>query len=230
MKRQFVTHLMVAALAVASISAQAATGTQSRTLVVQSPSDLPVLAQKDGEGMYLHNTGQGTTVLYVEAENGSKLIVLDVTDPAKIRRVSEVPLAASSAFDFVRSIRGDVLIRYRNGSGDALLSFKHYKQPQLVDATAFGSSEILETVGRSGLLLTTTNVAHDPVSDPQSYQLLDTASASGPRLLATIPGVTQCLSNPDTGTLFLLNDDGVTVIRRPRIEKQHETEILSQDN
>jgi hypothetical protein len=183
MKGQFVTHLMVAALAVASINAHAATKNRSQTLVVQSPSDLPVLAQKGSEAIYLHDTGQGTTVLYVEAENGSKLIVLDVTDPANIRRVSEAPLAASSTFDFFRSIGDDVLIRYRNGSGDALLSFKHYKQPQLVDASAFGSSELLETVGQSGLLLTTTNVAHDPVSDPQSYQLLDTADASGPRLL-----------------------------------------------
>jgi hypothetical protein len=124
-----------------------------------------------------------------------------------------------SAFDFVRSIGDEVLIRYRNGSGDALLSFKHYKQPQLVDASAVGSSEVLETVGPSGLLLTATNVAHDPVGDPQSYQLLDTAGASGPRLLATILGVKQRLPNPYTGTLFLLNDDGVTVIRQPRIEK-----------
>ena len=180
--------------------------------------------------MYLHDTGQGTTLLYVEAENGSKLVVLDVTDPAKIRRVSEVPLGASSAFDFVRSIKGDVLIRYRNGSGDALLCFQRYKQPRLVDASAFGSSEVLETVGRSGLLLTSTNVGNHPTSDPQSYQVLDTARTSGPRLLATIPGVTQLLSNPETGTLFLLNYDGVTVIRRLRIEKQHETEILSEDN
>jgi hypothetical protein len=178
--------------------------------------------------MYLHDNGQRTTMLYVETDGGTKLIVLDVTEPARIRRVSEVPLAATSAFDFVRSIRGDALIRYRNGSGDALLSFKHYKQPQLIDGSALGSSEVVEAVGRSGLL--SINVAHDPVSDPQSYQLLDTASPSGPRLLATIPGVTQWLSNPDTGTLFLLNDEGVTVIRRPRIERQHETEILSEDD
>jgi hypothetical protein len=222
MKGQFVRHLMVAALAVANISAHATTKTRSQTLVVQSPSDLPVLAQKGGEAIYLHDNGQGTTVLYVEAENGSKLIVLDVSDPAKIRRVSEAPLAASSAFDFVWLIGDDVLIRYRNGSGDALLSFKHYKQPQLVDASAFGSSEVLEAVGQSGLLLAAANVVHDPASDPQSYQLLDTAGTSGPRLLATILGVKQRLSNPDTGTLFLLNDDGVTLIRQPRIEKQHE--------
>jgi hypothetical protein len=151
-----------------------------------------------------------------------------MTDPAEIRRVSEVPLAAASAFDFIRSIRGDALIRYRNGSGDALLSFKHYKRPQLIDKSALEGSEVVEAVGRSGLL--SINVAHDPGSDPQSYQLLDTANYSGPQLLATIPGVTQRLSNPDTGTLFLLNDEGVTVIRRPRIERQHETEILSEDD
>jgi hypothetical protein len=131
MTTHFLARLVVAALVITSIAANAAANqSHSKTLVVQSPSDLPVLAQKGSEAMYLHDTGQGSTLLYVEADGGTKIVVLDVTDPAKIRRVSEVPLGATSAFDFVRLISGNALIRYRNGSGDALLSFKHYRQPQ----------------------------------------------------------------------------------------------------
>jgi hypothetical protein len=78
MKTQFLARLIVAALAVTGITANAATNNlRSKSLVVQSPSDLPVLAQKDSEAMYLHDTGQGTTVLYVEADGGTKILVLD---------------------------------------------------------------------------------------------------------------------------------------------------------
>lgn len=225
MQTQFLTRLVVAILAVTSITAHAATRTRSRTLVVQSPSDLPVLAQNDSEAMYLHVTGD-KTLLYIEAEGGSKLTVLDVTDPAKIQRVAQAPLVAASAFDFVQPIGDDgALVRYRNGSGDALLSFNKYKHPELVGASALQGAEAFEKLGETGLLSTSTTAARVPVSDP-TYQVLDSSNASRPRLLATISGVTQRLSKADTGTLFLLNRDGVTVVRRLRVEEEHKIDVI----
>ncbi|HEY4049974.1 MAG TPA: hypothetical protein VGM27_24185 [Acidobacteriaceae bacterium] len=43
---------------------------RSRTLVLESPSELPELAQKDGEALYLHSTSDGRTILYVEGIGG----------------------------------------------------------------------------------------------------------------------------------------------------------------
>jgi hypothetical protein len=50
--------------------------------------------------------------------------------------------------------------------------------------------------------------------------------ASAPKLLATIPEVTQRLSKQDTGTVFLLTKDGITVIRRLRVEEGHKVNII----
>jgi hypothetical protein len=55
-----------------------------RRFVVESPDNLPALAQAGAEAMYLDDTTDGRTFLYVEAQKGQQLTVLDVTDPARI--------------------------------------------------------------------------------------------------------------------------------------------------
>ena len=44
-------------------------------------------------------------------------------------------------------------------------------------------------------------------------------------MLANAPDVRQRLFLGDTGTLFLLNDQGVTVVRQPQVELEHAAEI-----
>ena len=98
-----------------------------------------------------------------------------------------------------------MLVRYRDGSGEAPLSFKHCKHPVLGDALALTGTEAAEKLGETGLLSASTNTAVAPIvdSDP-TYKVWDDSKASHPNLLATISGVTQRLSNEDTGTLFFL--------------------------
>jgi hypothetical protein len=112
----------LAALVLASLTANAVVVPHSKTIVVESPETQPILAEANPEAMYLHDTNDGRTLLYIEAENGRKLISLDVTDPSRIQRFTQSELPATSAYDFVRDL-GDssVLIRYRNGSGVALI-------------------------------------------------------------------------------------------------------------
>jgi hypothetical protein len=43
---------------------------RSRTLVLESPSQLPELAQKGGEALYLHSTSDGRMFLYIEGIGG----------------------------------------------------------------------------------------------------------------------------------------------------------------
>jgi hypothetical protein len=229
MRTQLFAPLAFAILAT-TITANAVTNkpTHSRTIVVQSPSNLPVLAQADSEAMYLHKSGDGATVLYVESAEGTKLTALDVTDPAKIKRLAETQLVVPSPFDFVESVGDDsALIRYRDGSGEALLNFKHCKHPVLGNASALTGTEAAEKLGETGLLSASTNAAVGPIvdSDP-TYKVWDSSKASHPNLLATIPGVTQRLSNEDTGTLFLLSENGVTVVRRLRVEEDHKVDVI----
>jgi hypothetical protein len=222
MRTNLTTFLVTALLAVAGATAHAVVRPHTKTIVVESPEDLPALAQPDGEAMYLYDTYDGRSFLYVEAPHGQQLIVLDVTDPAQIRRIAQTSIPTTSSFDFVRSVGDEsALIRYRNGSGIAVISFKHYKHPVLVNSSAFETADSSETLGQTALLVTSTQVTIHSFTEPRTYRVVDTSNPSRPVTLWTIPDVKQRLAKSDTGTLFLLNRDGVTVVRRLRIEDEH---------
>jgi hypothetical protein len=207
MKPVINTLLMAAALATTAVSAGAAAISHSKTIVVESPSQLPVLAENAGEAMYLYDPGDGRTLLYVEGQGGNELSALDVTDPARIKAVTKTQLATKTAFDFVQDVGGrGALIRYRDGFGIALLSFRKCKHPVIAEGPTLDQADSWEALGETGLLLTSNNAVRKPTSDPRNYKVLDTSNPSQPTLLASIPVVKQCLSKADTGTLFLLNN------------------------
>lgn len=230
MNATFKSILVTATLAIATTTAQALVRPYSKTIAVESLANHPLLAQADAEAMYLHEMNDGRTLLYVEAQNGQQLTAFDVTDPAQIKQVAHTTFPGNSAFDFVRPV-GDqnALIRYRNGSGVALLSFKHYKHPVLANSFALENTNTSEALGQTALLVTPTEITTRPVGDPQDYSVVDTSNPYHPGLLATIPAVMQRLAKPDTGTLFLLNRDGVTVVRRLRVEEEHKIDLDQQN-
>lgn len=180
MRTQLFAPVLFAILATA-ITANAVTNKppRSRTIVVQSPSDTPVLAQANSEAMYLHKSGDQRTVLYVESAQGTKLIALDVTDPAKIKRLAETELVAPARFDFVEPVGNDsVLVRYRDGSGEALLSLKHCKHSVLGDASALKGTENAEKLGATGILSASTDAPVRPIVDNDpTYKVWDSSKA-----------------------------------------------------
>lgn len=226
MRKQMFVATVLAVLAT-TVSANAVTGnSQSKPIVVQSSVTVPVLGVKNSEAMYLEKSGDGTALLYVESAGGTELTTLDVTDPAKIRRVAETKLGTSSSFDFVEPIgSGGVLIRYRDGSGEALLNVKRSNRPVLESASALAGTEAAEKLGETGLLSASTKVPAPIGENDPIYTVWDNSKASHPTVLATIPGVTERLSNEDTGTLFLLSKDGITVVRRLRVEHDHKVDV-----
>jgi hypothetical protein len=229
MNINFKALVATAILAISGATAHAVARPHSKTIIVETPDNLPMLAQADAEAMYLHDTNDGRTFLYIEAQNGQQLTALDVTDPARIQRIARTTIRANSAFDFVKEVGdGGALIRYRNGSGVALLSFKYYKHPVLVTSSALESADRSEGLGQTALLITFNEGTAQPLGDPRNYKVLDTSNLSQPGLLATIPAVMQRLAKSDTGTLFLLNKDGVTVVRRLRVEEEHQIELDQQ--
>jgi hypothetical protein len=75
--------------------------------------------------------------------------------------------------------------------------------------------------------LSSTNAAVAPIVDNDpTYKVWDDSKTSHPNLLATIPGVTQRLSNEDTGTLFFLSKNGITVVRRLRVEEDYKIDVM----
>jgi hypothetical protein len=108
-------NLSVAVCAVA-IMVQANASGASKAIVVESASDLPELAQRPSEAMYLQHTVAGQAILYLEQDRGPK--ILDVTDPANIRAVGQASINAPSPYTFVQDMDDSVVsIHYRNRLG-----------------------------------------------------------------------------------------------------------------
>jgi len=155
--------------------------------VLIAPTDLPVLARQSGEAMLLHETIDGRTLLYVEQQQGARLAVFDVTDPAHIKGENSVQLASSGPFDFVSPLGDQAeLVRFRRNHEDAVLSFPRVKDPSL------------KTL--------------------QGAALQDSILAPGNNFLSV---------KADTGTSFVLKEDGLYVIRRPALESIHQLMTIS---
>jgi hypothetical protein len=217
---------VVAATFAVAFSLQAGAVVRTKAIVVESPADLPELAQGRGEAMYLHRTAEGKAILYIEKDRGRTLAFLDVTDPANIKAIGQVSLSAPAAYDFVQDLaESAVLIHYRNHSGFAVIGLKDYRQPTLKSEPAYLHPSRVEPDGSSGLLLISGSGdrASSPARDPE-YEVLNIANPSNPTPLATVQGVIQRLDRPSTGTVFLLNDQGLTVVRCLAAEQEHQTE------
>ncbi len=230
---------MVAAIVIGitALSAGAAFGQRAKTLAVETPDTLRTLAVQNPSAMYLYNANDGSTLLYVESQQGRELSILDVTNPAEVERLAPVELPAPSAFDFVRYVgHHEVLIRYRDGAGVALLNLGRYRRPVLMPSRPFQDAKVVGSVGATGLLMVQSGeqaasggAATPRKNELRNYEVMDTLHPRDPVLLATIDGVRQVLSRGNTGTLFLLNQDGVTMVRRLRVEQQYQ-ESLDQEN
>jgi hypothetical protein len=215
--------VMVALFAITA-SAQAAAKPHSKSIVVDLPINLPELAQRSSEAMFLHSTGSGQAFLYLEQDQGKSLTILDVTNPASIKEVGQSFLTASSAYDFVQPI-GDsaALIRYRDRSGFAIINFKKYRQPVLTPTPELAGSAAIRDLGQGILLLTASNNSHDADEDCQCA-VIDISDPLKPTSVAVVHGVKQQLERQETGTTFLLSKDGLTVIRRPSVEEEYQLE------
>jgi hypothetical protein len=226
MKNLFTTILATSILAI-TLSAHAAVKSHSGSMIVEQPSDLPESAQNATDAIYLHETSAGEEILYLEQRDGKRLAVLDVTDPTQVRTVSQVTLDARAPYDFVRDLGGSAaLIRYRDNSGVAVLSFKHYKRPVPSSAPALANASTCESPGQTGLLVESTGTLQRPDSRTAGYSIVDLSAQANPAVLANFNDVRQHLFLRGTGTLFLLNDQGLTVIRQPQVELEHATELI----
>lgn len=142
-----IARLTLASAAALTMNANAAARNHSGKVVLVSPAQLPELARVTGQAMALHTTGTGRTFLYIEQNDGTRLAIFDVTDPAKIKQEAAAELDAPGSFDFVSSLGQQAeLIRFRNGQGEAVLDLHKAKLPtiKIVPGLKFpGSTERL---------------------------------------------------------------------------------------
>ena len=215
-----IARLTLTAAAALTMTGYAAARNRSSKIVLVSPADLPELARVTGQAMTLHTTADGRTLLYVEQNDGARLAIFDVTDPAKIKQKAAPQLDAPGSFDFVASL-GDhaELIRFRDGQGEAVLDLHDVKLPTI---TIVPGLKFRRSTGRpegDGFVTISDQLSVPSDANPLDYQI--TANSGEPDRVYEVKQVRQEITNHDTGTTFLLAEDGLYLIRRPTVEKEY---------
>jgi hypothetical protein len=207
----------IAIVASGAVAAPAAYAKPANSLVLVPPTDLPQLARQGGEAMFLHETVDGRTHLYVEQKQGAGLDVLDVTDPGHIKAEGSVQLGASGAFDFVSALGEQAeLIRFRQGEENAVLDLHNARAPTLKTVQGLTLQGQSMPLGEDGFTVSTPAAAG--AQSTRDYQVVDTANSQQPNRIFDVKQVREQIANKDTGTTFLLTDNGLYVIRRPAVE------------
>src|ERR1700756_981002 len=209
---------------------QAEIKSHSGNLIIEQPADLPEMARTPGQALFLYQAGNGETYLYVEQQNGAKLAIFDVTDPAKIKAASSVPLKSAEAFDFVRYLSGRAeLVRFRDSGQLAELDLREPKSPTLKITNTLSEPAHTELLGQMGLVMINAHYRYVGGAVAHDYRIADVSNPTHPIPLATIKQVKHKIVNEETGTTYLLGSDGLTVLRRPRVEEDYETEKIYEE-
>lgn len=195
---------------------------QSSDLLVVGPQDLPELARSKAQAMILHELGDGRTYLYLEQQQLSRFAILDVTDPARIVAVGTSRLEAPAPFDIIHTLgESAILVRYRQNHGTAILDLRKPKSPLLTTVDPLKRTSYVQPLGGTVAAISEEPGAEHVVS-VHDYYVVDTANPSSPILRIIIRKVQEEVEENDTGTVFFLGEDGLTVLRHPYVEKEYD--------
>ena len=226
----------VATIAIAAVTGllltlplQAEIKSRSGNQIVVEPADLPEMAKIPGQALFLYQAADSVTYLYVEQRDGARLAIYDVTDPARIKGVDSVSLKAAGTFEFVRYLNDRTeLVRYRESGQAAVLDLSNPKSPTLKSVDDLSQPGQTETLGQTALVMINGHYRYVG-SVPHDYRLMDVSNPEHPVPLATIKQVRHKLVDEETGTTYLLGSDGLTVVRRPRVEEDHKIEKIHEE-
>jgi hypothetical protein len=216
-----IARLSLAAAAALIMTGHAAAKNRPNKIIVVRPTELPELAQVSGQAMVLQATGDGRTLLYVEQNDGARLAIFDVTDPAKVKQQSAARLDAPGSFDFVGPL-GDhaELIRFRDGQGEAVLDLHNVKLPTIKVIPRLTFQGSTKHLGGDGFMISD-KASVQPDAKAVDYQVVETENSHEPNRVYEVKQVRQEITNDKTGTTFLLTADGLYLIRRPAVEEEY---------
>jgi len=227
-----IARLTLTTAAVLTMTGYAEARNGSNKIVLVSPAELPELARVTGQAMVLHPTSDGRTFLYVEQNDGARLAIFDVTDPAKIKQQAAPQLDAPGSFEFVASL-GDhaELIRFLDGQGEAVLDLHNVKLPTIKMIPGLKFHRSTELPAGDGFITVSNQATVPSDANPLDYEI--TANSREPNRVYEVKQVRQEITNHETGTTFLLAADGLYLIRRPTVEKEykfHERQMSRADS
>jgi hypothetical protein len=196
------------AVAGTMFSAFVAHASSAGNIVVVPPSELPAASREYSEAMMLHEAVGGRMFLYIEQQQGTQLAVLDVTNPARIKAEKTVALSVPGPFDFVGSAGSrNELIRFRGTGQEAVLDLHKAKVPSI---------DVLPELTVTGHLMALSE--ENAVMSPAQYQIVDASGATPYQHVTDVKGVKQEITDNETGTTYLLAEEGLFVVRRPSVE------------
>jgi hypothetical protein len=207
-------------VAIATVTSGMAAGialaAPSSNLIVVPPTKLPASASQSGEAMFLHETIDGMTLLYIEQSRGARLAIFDVTDPAHVKDEGSVEIDPLGPFDFVSSLGSRAeLIRFRKDQRDAVLDLHKAKVPVLKTPQGLTLKGAAMPLGNDGLTVSSRALADSQLARDYEVQVVNTANSPELDRVLNTKVVREEITKNDTGTTFLLTDGGLFLIRRP---------------
>jgi len=207
---------MAIATVTSGMAAGIALAAPSSNLVVVPPAKLPAAARQSGDAMFLRETIDGTTLLYIEENQGSRLAIFDVTDPAHVKGEGSVELDAPGPFDFVSSLGSRAeLIRFRQDQGNAVLDLHKARVPVLKTPQGLTLKGAAMPLGNDGLTVSSRALADSQLARDYQVQIVNSVNSPELSRVYSSKGIREEITKYDTGTTFLLTDDGLFLIRRP---------------
>lgn len=226
MKLNLNSALLATAVLCGAVLPASAYGRSS--FIVQDLSTKPAFAQYNSQDLLLRSDSQGDTYLYVEQQQGALLAVFNVTEPEHIKLTASIPTEGHGAYDFVTPIgTAAELVSFRDGSGTAVLDFRKAKAPRL-SAIAGAAANPTQILGSAGYLASSGAQLQGTAPQSREIQLVETTRS--PHLLNTFPSVTKQVERPETGTIFLLSQGKVQVIRSLNAERQYDMDQVIKRN
>lgn len=184
-------------------------------VIIVPATKLPPEARVQGDAMALYFVDWDTLYLFIEEDEGRKVAIFDVSNPGKIRFKTLVPLDVPGPFDFV-SLAGpnSMLIRFRDGSGEAILDLRKATDPQVRALSERPVETYIIPVGKDPSIDEQRNSYM--AREPADYQVISSRES---RPVATIRSVIQEVNDPDNKTTYLLGATGLTVVRNILAER-----------
>lgn len=199
------------------------------TLTIAKLATRSSIAQNPSQDLLLRADGNGSIYLYVEQQQGALLAIFNVTNPEDMKLVASTSTKAHGAYNFVAPVKDGELVTFRDGSGTALLDLHRPKAPRFsvsAKPVAYAvcptcsspmSGNQRQDQGQSELQV-------DPSIQPRNVQFV--SSGRHPRVLASLSNVTRLADRTETGTVFLLADGKVNVVRSHSAELQYEDQLI----
>jgi hypothetical protein len=192
----------VAVFAIGAVAVGTVHASPSNTVVVVPPADRPALAR----------------------QSGARLATFDVTDPVHIKGEGSVHRDASGSFNFDSPLGNQAeLVRLLQGEEYAVLDLPRVRDLKLMTVQGLTLPGPTADAENNAFTVTSPTMNAPPALD---FGAIDTVLSYELNRMFDVKQVRAQMMRSDTGTTFMLGENGLYVIRRPAVEWIHQLMVI----